>query len=457
MAHGARRMILVAGLAALAVSRGLGQDNPPVEIFFPPFVPVLGAPALPAAPSPWPAPAALADYVDAPFYAPLSTRLARQEIGDDLAYQLDRYRAVRAALLDELQAHLYTLRSLPAAQRTAELKAFAAQQTPRIAAWEVSGEALRQSLCRTGTARSEVRRWVQRLAGFRPLPAQRAPLALDLVRIALFYQDGLSIDQRQMLRELAADLEDQSHPGRAAPANSWFLLPAPGRLVTPANTPAPVLAAIARYQQEDYALRAELQTAVLHRLGAMPPDGWAALATLEAPRFAQLEADAEVVREDLAAVHDPLQAPQAPVPPELNRRIEQYRSEKLALQHGLLACAEAARAGSAADASDRIRLAIQAYERQNADRYAALNREHDAIRDALEQLYRSDAGSSPDALVRGFGASLRALENFWDYRDYQTAVLLPGLSPAQRRLLFASALEKLALPLPGAEKPVGLN
>jgi hypothetical protein len=37
------------------------------------------------------------------------------------------------------------------------------------------------------------------------------------------------------------------------------------------------------------------------------------------------------------------------------------------------------------------------------------------------------------------------------YTDYNVAVFQPGLSPEQRRLLFAAALQKLGLPLPGGE------
>jgi hypothetical protein len=41
----------------------------------------------------------------------------------------------------------------------------------------------------------------------------------------------------------------------------------------------------------------------------------------------------------------------------------------------------------------------------------------------------------------------------WDkYRDYQAAVLMPGLSAGQRRLLFDAAVEQLDLPLPSGEK-----
>jgi hypothetical protein len=54
-------------------------------------------------------------------------------------------------------------------------------------------------------------------------------------------------------------------------------------------------------------------------------------------------------------------------------------------------------------------------------------------------------------LLEEFENSRQEQEVWERYRDYQTAVLLPGLSPEQRRLLFAAAVEKLALPLPAGE------
>ncbi len=46
-------------------------------------------------------------------------------------------------------------------------------------------------------------------------------------------------------------------------------------------------------------------------------------------------------------------------------------------------------------------------------------------------------------------AALRDVED--GYRDYRTAVFEPGLSPEQRRLLFAGAIEELDLPLSRGE------
>jgi len=84
-----------------------------------------------------------------------------------------------------------------------------------------------------------------------------------------------------------------------------------------------------------------------------------------------------------------------------------------------------------------------------------LTAEKDGIRKALAQFVRSgevmrDRKSIND-LLEEFENSRQEQEVWERYRDYQAAVLLPGLSPEQRRLLFDAAVEKLALPLPAGE------
>jgi hypothetical protein len=48
-------------------------------------------------------------------------------------------------------------------------------------------------------------------------------------------------------------------------------------------------------------------------------------------------------------------------------------------------------------------------------------------------------------LLKKFSDSMQQIEFWRNYRDYQIAVLQPGLSAEQRRLLFDAALEKIAL------------
>jgi hypothetical protein len=74
---------------------------------------------------------------------------------------------------------------------------------------------------------------------------------------------------------------------------------------------------------------------------------------------------------------------------------------------------------------------------------------------ALSARLKPDAGpTGMNSLVKELAVQLSRLELFQRYRDYETAVLEPGLSPEQRRLLFSAALVQLDLPLPpGSRDP----
>jgi hypothetical protein len=47
----------------------------------------------------------------------------------------------------------------------------------------------------------------------------------------------------------------------------------------------------------------------------------------------------------------------------------------------------------------------------------------------------------------------RQQQEQWDrYMDLQSAVVMPGLSPGQRRVLFDAGVEQLGLPLPAGKR-----
>ena len=52
-----------------------------------------------------------------------------------------------------------------------------------------------------------------------------------------------------------------------------------------------------------------------------------------------------------------------------------------------------------------------------------------------------------EQLLKEFAYAFQKQEAWELYREYEIAVLEPGLSPAQRELLFGAAIEKLDLPL----------
>jgi hypothetical protein len=99
-----------------------------------------------------------------------------------------------------------------------------------------------------------------------------------------------------------------------------------------------------------------------------------------------------------------------------------------------------------------LRVSVEEFDRRQSALIGELNMERAAIREALSEYGRATNRptdrKSVDDLLKDF-ENARQQQEIWDkYRDYQTAVLLPGLSPEQRRLLFGAAVEQLALPLP---------
>jgi hypothetical protein len=83
--------------------------------------------------------------------------------------------------------------------------------------------------------------------------------------------------------------------------------------------------------------------------------------------------------------------------------------------------------------------------------YAAMAREKEKINAELLALASSLAshggGKSVELLLAEFSYAFSQQERWERYAEYETAVLQPGLSPEQRRLLFGAALESLELPL----------
>ncbi|HEX2099666.1 MAG TPA: hypothetical protein VHF69_03325, partial [Candidatus Synoicihabitans sp.] len=59
---------------------------------------------------------------------------------------------------------------------------------------------------------------------------------------------------------------------------------------------------------------------------------------------------------------------------------------------------------------------------------------------------------SIDRLLRQFDETVQLQQRWAQYQDYQDAMLLPDLSPAQRRLLFSAGIVRLMSPLVNAQR-----
>jgi hypothetical protein len=463
-----------------AASHYFVNGRPPLQrepFFFPPDPPPLGAelrlfrpPATGA-----PAPAEGAAFVNEPFYPILCLRLAAEDLPKRLQLGLDAYRAVKIELQNELRSRIARLKNADPGARQEELTEFARVQTPRIAALEATAAQLRSDLQRGGLYGffagrgdwNEYRNWrLGSKSNEKPRP-DTLQMEFEVMRAAVCYQDGLSPAQRRLLREIAMELQAEVRQPEAAAqpaanASLIFFLPETARIRLPADLPADLATKIAAFGAEKTALKAELRT-TLYTFDDKGNDErthvLAQLADRQAPRIAALDELAEDIRHGLADVTD-MPGPPAPpaLPADLEARISTYRGHKLELLktlHATLASPDSSIRPPAKP--NQVQEQVAAFNRENPARFAVLKKEKDGIREALGQYMRALGTArdqkSIDDLLEEFENS-RQKQEVWDkYRDYKSAVLMPGLSPEQRRLLYDAAVEELALALPGGEVP----
>ncbi|MFT3782231.1 MAG: hypothetical protein QM790_09470 [Nibricoccus sp.] len=470
-------------------------------IFFPAVPPPIGAP-LPPKRSPierTTAPAGLADYIYEPFYAPLSTRLYSKDLSKKLLTRLENFRSKRASLRAELVEKLAAVNNLAPAERIQILETFAREQTPKLIELEAYAEQLRSDLLLGGLAGlfagtgdwNENRQW--RL-GSPQMPRARDKVLIYeflVMRAAVFYQDGLSAAQRRLLREVAMELQVEAFKptDSATKANQdenlVFFSPETARIRIPDNLPEALAAKIDVYQAEKKRVKAELREKI-YQLDASPESkrtqALKQLAEQQASTMTELEALAEDIRAGLVALPSPPGPTTGPAfPPELVARINAYITEKQALQKSMQSRLEELRKELAPESGGlqmkpengelsyrvqgasrvssenlgKLRAAVEQLNKENAQRFAQLDREKEAIRSAVATYAAahptSEGQPTVKALLSSFLSAYREAESWQPYKDYQTAVYQPGLSPEQRRLLFEVALEKLGLPLPEGE------
>jgi len=468
--------------------------------FFPPVPPPLGGPLVffrnyPAG-QPESVLPQLKTHVGEPFYPPLSAHLHRENLSKKRLQRLDAYVASRTALLAELRAQLTATRDADPATRLRALRDLAAQQAPRLAAHETEAEAIRENLVSGGFFQhgadwNDNRTW----ALGDDLRYESRVDEFKVFRASAFFTAGLSPAQRRLLREFAIELDDPLGDPTAsvaldAPRPVVFFSPESARFVRPADLPPEIASRLDAYREAKTALKTELR-AVLYRqdratFQSTRTHALRALAAEQAPRLAALETQAEEIRTLLAPLPRPSRPTSSALPSELNRRVGVYLREKQDLQRTLtekLAAlknefpthrVEFMRRGPAYEieivtnrrasrtevaAVDATKAALVPFNAEQTRRLAALALEKDRIQTDLAQAVKSRLGSADhsldlDLLLKNFTEQFAQQEVWQRYRDYDTAVFEPGLSPEQRRLLFADALVQLDLPLPpGSRQP----
>jgi hypothetical protein len=485
----------------------LDERSPSPEariVFFPPTAPIFGAAitellsARPTFARPTRPADELADQVNEFFYPALGTRLSEGKFTSNLLKPFDAYCAARTGLLNELQAKLALLPLNDAAARERELREFAAIQTPRVVALEKDAERLRKNLVHDGSFGYDVdwnesRKWRLDDPHFRA-SSLAAIAEFQVIRAAVFYQTGLTPEQRGLLLELAIEQREKLLAERsrgAPPPHDPFLIffsPETSRLKLPSPLPPALGASVEAYNHDKEMLKRELHDTVLDQDKSPPSQRtkhFEALADRQWPHLRELAERAEEVRRGLSALPEPPLPPLPPqLPPALLARIEAYRHERTALdreRQEFLAAVPSPQAMAAPHSAGDIRALRQIFEqrsqmmrdklaefqRENAPRYEALQQSLTSIGadiTAFAQSHTDPATGQPmDAkvLLRQIGESNQQFAKIGReaaiYPLYRTAMLEPGLSPEQRRLLFGAALVGLAQPLPNGEPmPIGM-
>lgn len=483
-----------------------GEVGPPLLesswlTFYPPTPPWYGG-VLPETPRsgatangrPLIAPEELADFVGETFYPALATRLFNGSVGRKMEARLEAYRRRRLELLDELIGELRRGQNMARLQRDAALREFAPRQEARIAALESEAEQLRRDLVAGGFLLARLdgtagRRW--RLGS---PEVSTAPVKHDaehhVAKAAAFFEEGLTIEQRGLLRECAMEAGRAARVSRGRRGladddpTAMFFAPETARVRLPSPLPPDVFARLGWFNSEKAGLKEELLQALAACEG-LPAEKrtvrFRALATAQRPRLAALEQEAEELRRAIEPLGDAPPPWVPPIPPELRTRIEGYNRDRQALLAAYMGvqreAAEAeARAlrgaaagggrGASVDLSSgpraqAAREAARLFEEQNAELIAQLMRRYERIRSDLGDVARdvkdrrTQRSMTIESLLEAYRVAMQRFDTIGReeamYEHYKHAMLQPGLSPGQRRLLFRAAHAALAQELPRGE------
>lgn len=469
-----------------------------IPIYLPPHPPPLGS-AVDRSASllnlKWLAPADLHAFVNEPFYPRIATHLIVDSIPPAVMPRYQAFLANRDRLRRELADTLAGLREEEPDARLAALEAFAQRQTPALADLEWTAERLRRDLGTPHVQWNEDHRDSLRQKS-RPPAEKGRRWEYEIVVSAAFFTEGLSPGQRRLLREAAIELEGIPDSRSAQPAD-WpedrllFFSPDTSRVYFPADLPAGVAGLLEAYEKEKAALKRELRNALVElddiRSDSRVTESLRELAREHEPRLAALEESAEEIRRAAAAVWRP-DTEDGTVPPDLAARWEALRTQREELNMEVVRRVEALRGQlltfvgpfdtkrlpdgrtvASVDVRDvpgtrdfvaltgqppapwlkavfkLLKTELDAADAAVAERRASLDEQEAGVLRDLERI----SGLPPEMARAALRRHERAQRIRGPHAGYAMAVLEPGLSPEQRRLLFDAAMERLALPLPG--------
>lgn len=473
---------------------------------FPPTLPPLGTPPPPMDLTPLLGESAgLQDYVTEFFYAPLSAQLLQGPLSGSTATALERYRNAREAEVDALRSALDTLAFRPDDAAIADFDAFSDSQVARLRILEESAEALRHDLAAAPSERSTLRsagwsvyREYYRLLGVSDLDAVGQWLLDALaLRAAAYFQDGLSLYQRELLVEASRDLRLKAYEARggmnveARAPHAYALSPLGVQVVLGPRVPDELPALYRGYAQRKQVLVEELVARLrLYDQDTEPRrrEALEAYAAQRAVDYLELEQAADAVRACLAenpslvledegtsALPESLHSQMASLVGARADLLAEFRDQYRLLTLNLPAGTLRIKTQSGQDARfDRIaefvfvpdRTTSSSNRRRIQAELAVIN-ENLAARQRMLDVRESDLRAALEAWRRTSQAPVASytLDRLFEllqerelqrrtYKDqalYREAILHPGLRIEQRRLLLGEALRQMQLSLPGPE------
>lgn len=463
------------------------------RIFFPGSEPALGQPVTrrTATTPAYNIPAKLETYVSEPFFAPLSTHLYAESLSKRRQARIDTYRTERAEALAELRATLDRVKDDDQATRMAALRDLASRQDFRLRELEQQADEIRDELTRGDFITFSVdwnayRTW--RLGD--DTRYESATDEFKVVRSAAFFQNGLSLGQRRLLREITIELREAVLAGNNptadialdAPGPYFFFSPATSRIRLPLGLPAELTARLDEFRSKKEALKAELRETLYKYdrawLNSTRTNALSQLAKTQAGAIEELERVAEELRLELAKYPYPDRPAQSILSNDLAKRISSYLTDKENLQRDLLnrllevrtalpsdrveyerkdgslvlvMVPNRSASGAIKRKREEILKTLPAFNAEKSAAYRDLTRLHTALREEVSKITLAASrrsAQSVDELLAEFSRSFEKQETWNLYREYYTAVLEPGLSPEQRRLLYDAAIEELMMYAP---------
>lgn len=423
---------------------------------------------------------ALEDFVNEPFYPQLAFRLNKKTLSRSLSTALGEYLAEKERLRQAIRDELRRTEAAPPVEREQALQKLALAQAPALAALRKRTQVLWDKLTSSDEEWGALREW--RLGdakrGDRPAEVSQVMLA------AAFYEEGLEIEQRELLRAIALEVTASVDPiaaAKVAETQPFFhMLPAPARIALPINLPPDVGRRAAELESRLSAMRKELYDWVFtqdRRWSLNRRSAFAELAKKQVPEMLEIDRQAEALRRDLIR-HPDLAAPpkDAPLlPAAINQEMRELIRLRMALEQEIgqkiLQLEQKHKHVEISYAFAVKRLITSVRVTLDWSRHTQRRELQAAVGEDLEKvqvLYRERF----DALaVLGEAIGPRAVAHFATpseaavalaavsrqlvlqakgdpHEDYRAAVLEPGLSLAQRRLLFDAAAANQKLPPP---------